>query len=375
MLNAAVGALWMLLAGGAARADTQAAASQGAPRLQLSRLSGRIQVELKNRADSDASRQLPLLPSGAVVRVLSGSAAFDCDCRATVRAYEGDEFQFMSIAPEKNRPGSLRVMAGDARTSALEISVVDYKFHLDKGGVIAVLTRLPGEVMVRSEGRGVEIAPGSLVKDGSILSRARKMPSGDSMTISVPEKMDFENPAISSSALIVSTLNADAFIVQSGRPSGQGARARSADARRIISDWPVASQKMAEVIMEKYGPPDLAVAPRLVWYDNGGWKSTAVYRHPHEHSDVLEQAISYAVPGEKVLALARLDLALKLSLDNSELSSVSESEETNVLALNLADEVVREEKTPEEARAFYLKTVVEANAGKSSPYMKNLLFR
>lgn len=369
MLNATVGALALLLTAGAALADTSA------PRLQLSRLSGRIQVELNNRAGFDAARQLPFLPSGAVVRVLSGDAAFECDCHATVRAREGDEFRFMAVSPEKNRPGSMRIMAGDARPSTLEVSVVDYKFHLQKAGVISLLSRWPGEIMARSEGRGVEMASGSMVRDGSILSRARKMPSGDSITVAVPEKADFKNPAISSSALIVSMLDGETFIVQSGWPLEPRERTRSADARRVISEWPAASQRTAEAIMEKYGPPDMAVASRLVWYDNGAWKITAVYRNPYENIDVLEQTISYTVPAEMVPALERLDLALRLSHDDRQLSVVSESEETNVLALNLADEVVREVKSPEEARAFYLKTVVEANAGKSSPYTKSLLFR
>jgi len=70
-----------------------------------------------------------------------------------------------------------------------------------------------------------------------------------------------------------------------------------------------------------------------------------------------------------------LDVALRLSRDRRELSATSEAEETNFLALNLADEVVRERKSPEEARAFYLKSVLQWNAGKASPYLKGLRFR
>ncbi|MDD5304960.1 MAG: hypothetical protein PHS14_17825, partial [Elusimicrobia bacterium] len=173
----------------------------------------------------------------------------------------------------------------------------------------------------------------------------------------------------------VSQAGGGTFVVESGRPARTALRAREAEARRVVSNWPVVSLRTAEALIEEYGPPDLAIADRLAWFDNGPWKTTMVYRNPHEHLDVLEQTIGYTVPQDKVAALAKLDVALRLSRDNRELSATSESEETNFLALNLADEVVREKRSSEEARAFYLKTVIQANAGKSSPYMKGLLFR
>ncbi len=374
MFEATIGAVSLFLLLGGVRADTAAPPADAAPQLQISRLSGRLEVRLDDRGVADA-RKLPFLPPGAVVRVLEGTATFDSDYHATVRAGQGDTFQFTVVEPEGSRSGALRVAAREGWPKALEVSVGDQKFRLKRGGSVLITAAWPGEMTVRSEGRGVQLAPGSIAKDGSILAGARRMASGETVTVVVPEIMGFDSDAINAGSMIVSKAKDGAVVVQAGRAAETAARLRDADARRFISVWPVVSQRTAEVILEKYGPPDVAIADRLVWYDNGAWKITTVYRDPREHLDVLEQTIGYTVPQEKMGAVASLDLALRLSRDNRALSAVSESEETNILALNLADEVIGGKKSPEAARAFYLKTVLQWNAGKSSPYMKELRFR
>lgn len=375
MIHTTVGVLSLLLTLGGARADMQTPPAEPAPRLQISRLSGRLEIESGKRADEDASRMLPLLRPGSTVRVVSGYAVFDSDYHVTVRAVEGDSFRFTAIQPEGSRSGALLIAAVDRAPKALEVSVGDQKFRLRRGSAISISAAWPGELTVRSEGGGVRFAPGSLAKNGSMLSVARRMAPGEAVTVAVPEAPAFENAAIDPARLSVSRGKDAAFFVASGRPLETALRHRDAEARRVISVWPVVSQRTADVIMEKYGPPDLAISDRLVWYDNGAWKITTVYRDPREHQDVLEQTIGYTVPEDKIAALARLDVGLRLSRDRRALSAVSEAEETNILALNLADEVVREKSSAEDARAFYLKTVVQWNAGKSSRYMKELLFR
>lgn len=375
MFETNVGALALLLMLGGVRADTQAAPGDSAPRLQITRMSGKADVELGDRGDGAASRDLPYLRSGSTVRMRSGFAVFDSDYHATVRAAEGDEFQFLAIKPEGSRSGTLRIAATGKEPRSLEISVGGRKFRLRKGGAISVTSVWPGEMIVRSEGRGALLAPGSLARDGSILPAARRMAPGDALTVIVPETAAFENEAIDLARLSVSIAGDRAFAVEASRPAAPALLAREAEARRVLADWPVISQATAEAIIEKYGPPDLAISDRLSWYDNAPWKITTVYRNPFEHIDVLEQTIGYTVPQDKVPALAKLDVALRLSRDRRELSATSESEETNFLALNLADEVVRERKSPEEARAFYLRTVLQWNAGKSSPYLRGLRFR
>lgn len=375
MLKTNLGALALTALLGAARADVQTSASEAAPQLRLARMSGRLDVEVEGRADGSASRSLPAIRSGSIIRVKSGFAVFDSDCHATVRASEGDAFQFLAIRPEGSRSGTLRVAAVEREPRSLEVSVGDRKFRLRKGGAISVTSVWAGEMIVRSEGQGVSLAPGSLANDGSILESARRLAPGDAVTVTVPETTAFEFAAPDPSRLRVASAGDRAFSVEAAGPAEPLLRARDAEARRVIANWPVISQRTAEVIIEKYGPPDLAISDRLSWYDNAPWRITTVYRSPAEHIDVLEQTIGYTVPPDKVQPLAKLDVALRLSRDSRELSATSESEETNFLALNLADEVVREVRTPEDARAVYLRTVLLMNAGKSSPYLTGLRFR
>lgn len=368
-----IGALALSVLMSGARAEIPPETEEQAPRLQITHMGGRVEVE-PGSPGASVSPVLPSVPSGSIVRVRSGFAVLDSDYHVTVRAAEGDTFQFLAIRPEGSRAGTLRIAAVEREPRSLEVSVGDRKFRLRKGGAVSVTSVWAGEMLVRSEGAGAFLAPGSRADDGSILTDPRRMPPGDAVTVIVPETTGFENPAIARSRLSVSG-GGRALVVEAARPGEPALRAREAEARRILSGWPVAAQRTAEVVMEKYGPPDLAISDRLSWYENAPWKITTVYRDPAEHIDVLEQTIGYAVPRDKVPALARLDVALRLSRDGRELSATSESEETNFLALNLADEVVRELRTPEDARAFYLRTVVQMNAGRSSPYLKGLRFR
>lgn len=370
MLVHHAGTMAVLLLLSAVRADMPEPASAAGPGLRISRLNGRL--EISPDEDAAPARKLPSLRSGSVIRVLEGTAAFESDLHATVRAGEGDVFRFTAVRAEGSRAASLRIAALEREPRSLEVSVGDYKFRLRKGGALSITAAWPGEAVVKSDARGVEFAPGSMTGEGRILSKGRRVAAGVGISVPVPEKPGYENAG--GPALEVRGTGVDSFIVAAG--TGGGSRSvRDAEARRIIADWPMVSLRTAEVVMEKYGPPDLALSDRLSWFDNGPWKTTTVYREPGERLDVLEQTIGYRVPGGKVSALAKLDVNLRLSRDGGELSATSEAEETNLLALNLADEVVRELKTPAEARAVYLRTVVEWNAGRSSPYMKRLLFR
>lgn len=365
MFPMSAGALALLVLLGGARAEVLDAAEDAAPGLRLTRLSGRLEVEPGPPA-------LSALRSGSTVRVRSGFAVFDSDYHATVRAGEGDAFLFQSFTPEGSRSGTLRVSAVGREPRALEVSVGAQKLRLRKGGAVSVTAVWAGEMIVRSEGAGAELAAGSLGKDGSILLAGRALAPGETLTVTVPERLGFEQEPADPGRLSVSAADGRAFSVQSYGAAPAALAAREAEARRILSGWPVISLRTAEAMLEKYGPPDLAIGERLSWYDHAPWKVTTVHRDPHGHVDVLEQTIAYAVPRGKVRDLASLDLALTPSRDGRALSAVSEAEETNILALNLADEVARGVRSPEAARVFYLRTVLQWNAGKSSPYMKEL---
>ncbi len=152
-------------------------------------------------------------------------------------------------------------------------------------------------------------------------------------------------------------------------------------AESVISSWPDLSNKVAKAMIDKYGQPAEVSDSFLVWKDNGPWKQTVVYRDgiehnfPLRHLDVLAQTINYRVPLDKYNDLARFDGSLTASRTAGTLSSSSDREDMNFLALNLANDIVRGNKTVDEARRFYGKTAALAMTGKTSPYTEGLLFR
>jgi hypothetical protein len=148
----------------------------------------------------------------------------------------------------------------------------------------------------------------------------------------------------------------------------------------VIKDWPDQARSIARAMIEKYGEPDRFSGKAVVWYDNAPWQKTVVYRDAWPHSitmrdkDYLEQTIGYQVPNEKVNALRRFDRRLDVNRTSGELSSRSESESMNILALNLADEIVNDRRSVQDARNFYRKTARLSRSGKNSLYLTEFLF-
>lgn len=375
MYKSIVGAIALSAALCGAQAGAQPAPADTEPQLQISRFSGRIEVETPNRKESVPGQKLPYLRAGSIVRVLSGTAEFRSDLPATVRAGKGDAFHFTTLKPESGRRGAIIITAFETEPKTLEIAVGGEKFRLSKGGRLAISSMGPGEVTVESERGDVKVAAGGVTEDGKIRSTARTMASGESLIIPVRENAGLESPAMSLAGVSVTRKNETTFdALGDGFPEPER-RASVDEARRAVSSWPEASKTAAEAMVEKYGPPHRLDAVKMSWNDNGQWKRTTVYRLPFEGEDVLEQTISYDVPREKRAALSKLDIMLKVNPAGMELSATSESEETNFLALNLADEVIEEKRTPADAREFYLTTVRLGHSGKTSPYMRSLLFR
>ena len=118
----------------------------------------------------------------------------------------------------------------------------------------------------------------------------------------------------------------------------------------------------------------------MVWEKSGPWRTIVVYRKAPRsflgmHSnDILEQSISCKVPDDKLAELKRFDARIKFDKPSGELSSLSESEKFNYLILNLADEIVADKWSADEARDFYRKTVRLSESGKSSAYMTGFVF-
>jgi hypothetical protein len=145
-----------------------------------------------------------------------------------------------------------------------------------------------------------------------------------------------------------------------------------------IRNWPERPRAVAGALIAEYGEPSRFSDNELVWLQNGPWHMTVVHRDAPESflrpKNILEQSIRYDVPAGKISALNKFDAALRFDNGSGELVSQGESESLNLLAVNLAQEIVAGKRTPAEARDFYRKTVRLSESGKSSPYMTGFLF-
>jgi hypothetical protein len=148
-------------------------------------------------------------------------------------------------------------------------------------------------------------------------------------------------------------------------------------ARRIVQDWPEYSRDLAAMIIFKYGPPDRMETSRLTWAGKRPWKQIVVFRDALDSSrwNGLQQSIGYRVPPARRRALGAFDRGVSYDSGKRELVVRTDDESTNCLALNLADEVIRGRRSPENARAFYDRTLSVSFSGKNSAYMRRLRFR
>ncbi|WP_257348605.1 hypothetical protein [Pseudalkalibacillus decolorationis] len=148
----------------------------------------------------------------------------------------------------------------------------------------------------------------------------------------------------------------------------------------IINEWPAMSKKVANTTTEQYGPPNEAIPSRLIWYNNGPWKRTIVYRDeiPHDfpqpHSDVIEQFIDYKVPIDLFSELAKFDGSVIVERTKGEVSSRCDMEAANILSLNLMNDIVKGKLNAEKAREIYCEVTSAYMMNRPAPYAEKLQF-
>jgi hypothetical protein len=162
-------------------------------------------------------------------------------------------------------------------------------------------------------------------------------------------------------------------------------------AQAVATDWCTYSEAAAMRLIKEFGPPDKIEPNRLTWRDKGPWKKISIWDNAqcsamigfktldYDHSptvgpDIMEQTLFYTVPRDKRKELAEFSDKLAVSRDGKKLSVRGNSEALDFLALNLADQIVRGSRSPEDARSFYGRICQLSQAGKSSPYTQGLLF-
>lgn len=147
-----------------------------------------------------------------------------------------------------------------------------------------------------------------------------------------------------------------------------------------LSQWPEACRMAVEEITKKYGKPDGVTAQELIWLNKGVWKKIAIdkmeSRHsfPIEHTDMMQQTISYKVPEDKMDELGKFDGSVTFDRTQGTMSARCDKEGNNLLALNLANDIVTGKKTVEQARKAYGDIVKEKMNGGNPAYMQKIAF-
>lgn len=147
-----------------------------------------------------------------------------------------------------------------------------------------------------------------------------------------------------------------------------------------VEDWPETAKKAANAMIEKYGEPHEQTESMLIWNNTGPFVKTIVYQEeiqhnfPMPHKDVLEQVINHDAPVEKYSDLARYDGSVIVERTKGTIAARCDKEAANILALNLAHDIIENKKTVEEARQFYAETMMKMMQGQESEYLKKLTF-
>lgn len=183
-------------------------------------------------------------------------------------------------------------------------------------------------------------------------------------------------------ALARATLDAAKHQLQGEHETQQGTlfRVEPFLVASLIENWPEAPKKMAQQLLEQYGPPNEATPTKLFWYHNGPWKRTLItsdvvmHNFPSPHSDFLTQSIDYPVPVAMFAELARFDGSCLVDRTAGEVAARCDSEAANMLTLNLMHDIVTGQTTVEQARKTYAENMAAYTLGRSAPYAEALQF-
>jgi hypothetical protein len=150
--------------------------------------------------------------------------------------------------------------------------------------------------------------------------------------------------------------------------------------QRHLVGWPAITVKVAVDLVRKYGVPAEHDGHRLSWYGNTPWKETTLFREevqhnfPQPHKDILQQTVNYRVPAAKVGDLLAYNGSLVVDRTRGELSAHCDTEAHNILTLNIANDIVRGDRTVEQALAYHAQVVRGVTIGEPESYPTKLRF-
>ena len=147
-----------------------------------------------------------------------------------------------------------------------------------------------------------------------------------------------------------------------------------------LKSWPEASQMAVKEITDKYGKADVMGDDVFMWMNKGPWKNICIskkeskHSFPVEHTDMMMQSIFHKVPTNKYNDLAKFDGSITVDRTQGLISARCDMEANNMLALNLAHDIITGKKTVAQARKAYGDMVKEKMNGGNPEYMQKLIF-
>ena len=148
----------------------------------------------------------------------------------------------------------------------------------------------------------------------------------------------------------------------------------------LMEGWPDEAREAAQLVIDRHGDPDEATASVLIWHSRGPWKRIVAHRDvdshnfPVRHNDSVESFLQHTVPPRVLGQLAEFDGSVVFHRTRGEPSARCHDEEANLLALNLASDIVEGRRTVQEARDYYAQEFLRYRKKEPTPYMEALRF-
>ena len=152
-------------------------------------------------------------------------------------------------------------------------------------------------------------------------------------------------------------------------------------AAAMAASWSGKHAETANMLIARYGQPNVVSDRALIWVNNGPFVRTVLWRdaQPHDfpmpHQDYLTQTVKHRVPADRLNELWEYDGSVWAHRTRGELSAQCDIEPFNLLALNLAHDIIMNRRSVADARAMYARTAMAyKNGDRSSAYTSGLIF-
>ncbi|MBA4136786.1 MAG: hypothetical protein C0518_05665 [Opitutus sp.] len=149
---------------------------------------------------------------------------------------------------------------------------------------------------------------------------------------------------------------------------------------QLTRNWNADARQAAQQMYQKYGAPAEVSNERIVWRNVGNVRSIEVrnqevqHHFPYPHQDVVRHTIALNVPPEKIAELAQFSGSLIVDRTAGELSARCNTEESNLIALNLANDIVTGRLSADQARSRFTELAQATQQGQRPSYATGLQF-